>query len=40
MDQVPIGRLDRWLATNRPDFYADLLPCVTEAQLDAFKVRF
>jgi cell wall assembly regulator SMI1 len=35
-----IGRLDRWLAANRPDYYAHLLPGVTEAQLDAFEAQF
>jgi len=35
-----IGRLDRWLAANRPDYYARLQPGVTDAQLDAFDARF
>jgi cell wall assembly regulator SMI1 len=35
-----IGRLDRWLAANRPDYYAHLLPGATDAQLDAFEAQF
>jgi cell wall assembly regulator SMI1 len=40
MAEALIGRLDRWLATNRPDYYAHLLPGVTDAHLDAFEARF
>jgi cell wall assembly regulator SMI1 len=35
-----IARLDRWLAANRPEYYARLQPGVTDAQLDAFEDRF
>jgi cell wall assembly regulator SMI1 len=35
-----IARLDRWLAANRPDYYALLQPGATDAQLDAFEARF
>jgi cell wall assembly regulator SMI1 len=35
-----IARLDRWLATNRPDYYASLQPPATELQLDRFEAKF
>lgn len=35
-----IGRMDRWLVANRPDYYTHLRPGVSEAQLDAFEARF
>jgi cell wall assembly regulator SMI1 len=35
-----IGRLDRWLTANRPDYYAHLRPGVPDGQLDAFEARF
>ncbi|SRR5579884_912841 len=35
-----LGRLDRWLAANRPDYYARLLPDATETALAAFEARF
>lgn len=35
-----IGRLDRWLAANRPDYYALLQPGATDPDLDAFEARF
>lgn len=35
-----IGRLDRWLAANRPDYYLRLRPGTTDAALDAFEARF
>ncbi len=35
-----IERVDRWLAMNRPDYYARLRPGATDADLDAFEVRF
>jgi cell wall assembly regulator SMI1 len=35
-----IGRLDCWLAKNRPDYYVHLQPGATDAQLDAFEVQF
>ena len=34
-----IGRMDRWLASNRPDYYALLQPGATDAELDAFEAR-
>jgi cell wall assembly regulator SMI1 len=40
MVEALIGRLDRWLAANRPDYYAHLVPGVADAQLDAFEARF
>jgi cell wall assembly regulator SMI1 len=40
MVEALIERLDRWLAANRPDYYAHLQPGVTDAQLGAFKARF
>jgi cell wall assembly regulator SMI1 len=35
-----ITRLDRWLAANRPDYYARLQPGATEETLAAFEGRF
>jgi cell wall assembly regulator SMI1 len=35
-----IERVDRWLAVNRPDYYASLRPGATDASLDAFEARF
>ena len=35
-----IGRMDRWLAANRPDYYALLQPGATDAELDAFEAQF
>jgi cell wall assembly regulator SMI1 len=35
-----IERVDRWLAANRPDYYARLRPGATDAALDAFETRF
>jgi len=35
-----IARLDRWLATNRPEYYARLQPGVTGDQLNEFEDRF
>jgi cell wall assembly regulator SMI1 len=35
-----IARLDRWLAANRADYYAELRPGVTDQALDAFEARF
>jgi cell wall assembly regulator SMI1 len=35
-----IDRVDRWLAGNRPEYYARLQPGVTGAVLDAFESRF
>jgi cell wall assembly regulator SMI1 len=36
----PVARLDRWLAANRADYYAELRPGVTDQVLDAFEARF
>lgn len=35
-----IPRLDRWLATHRPDYHAMLQPGVSDADLDAFEAQF
>jgi cell wall assembly regulator SMI1 len=35
-----IARLDRWLATHRPDYYARLRPGVTDAELNEVESRF
>ena len=35
-----LARIDRWLSTSRPDYYARLQPGVTAAQLDQFEERF
>src|ERR1051326_3495202 len=40
MVEALLGRMDRWLAANRPEFYTHLLPGVTAAHLDAFEARF
>ncbi len=40
MVEAMIGRLDRWLEANRPDYFAGLQPGVTDAQLDAFEIQF
>jgi cell wall assembly regulator SMI1 len=35
-----IARMDRWLAANRPDYYALLQAGVSDSDLDAFESRF
>jgi cell wall assembly regulator SMI1 len=35
-----IGRMDRWLATHRPDYYAQLQPGATETEFAAFEAQF
>lgn len=35
-----ITRMDRWLAANRPVYYAQLRPGVSDEALDAFERRF
>jgi len=40
MAEELIERMDRWLAANRPDYYALLQPGVSDAQLDAFEAQF
>lgn len=35
-----ITRLDRWLVTNRPEYYAQLRPGVTDVELDSVEARF
>lgn len=35
-----VRRLDRWLAANRPEYYARLQPGVSDGGLDAFEARF
>ncbi len=37
MMEALIDRIDRWLAVNRPDYYALLQPRVSEGDLDAFE---
>lgn len=32
-----MSRLDSWLKTNRPDFYRQLSPGVSESEIDAFE---
>lgn len=39
MEQL-IVRMDRWLAANRPAYYAVLQPGVSDADLEAFEWRF
>jgi cell wall assembly regulator SMI1 len=34
-----VARLDVWLSRNRPDFYANLLPGLTDAEWAAFEAR-
>ncbi|MFO0803920.1 MAG: SMI1/KNR4 family protein [Gemmataceae bacterium] len=40
MVEDTIDRLDRWLATNRPAYYALLQPSATDAELDALEFKF
>ena len=40
MSDALIRRMDAWLAANRPEYYATLLPGATDEQLDAFERRF
>src|SRR5262245_51589031 len=40
MADVLIERMDRWLAANRPDYYALLQPGASDADLDAFEAQF
>jgi cell wall assembly regulator SMI1 len=40
MEDALIRRLDRWLAANRPEYYAHLRPGATDPQLDEFEARF
>jgi len=40
MAEALIGRLDRWLAANRPDYYSLLQPGATDADLDVFEAQF
>ena len=35
-----LGRMERWLAAHRPDYFARFQPGVTDAQLAAFEARF
>ena len=35
-----LGRMERWLIANRPEYFARLQSGVTNAQLDAFEVQF
>jgi cell wall assembly regulator SMI1 len=35
-----IDRIDRWLAANRPEYYAVLQPGATDPELDAVEVQF
>jgi cell wall assembly regulator SMI1 len=38
--QLLLERMERWLAANRPAYFAGLQPGITDAQLDAFEARF
>lgn len=40
MDNELIAKLDQWLRTHRPDYYANLHPGVTEADLAALETQF
>jgi cell wall assembly regulator SMI1 len=40
MVQQLIARMDRWLASKRPDYHARLQPGVSDQTLDAFEKRF
>lgn len=40
MVEALIGRMDRWLAANRPGYYVLLQPGATDAELDAVEARF
>ena len=40
MVKALLAKLDHWLSANRPDYYDGLQPGVTDAELDAFEVRF
>jgi cell wall assembly regulator SMI1 len=40
MVETLIERMDRWLAANRPKYYAGLQPGATDTDLDAFEARF
>ncbi len=40
MTEALIERMDRWLAANRPDYYAVLQPGATDAELDAVEAQF
>jgi cell wall assembly regulator SMI1 len=35
-----IGRMDRWLAANRPEYYALLQPGAMDVDLDSFEAQF
>jgi cell wall assembly regulator SMI1 len=38
--QPLLERMERWLAANRPDYFEQLQPGVSDAQLDAFETQF
>jgi cell wall assembly regulator SMI1 len=38
--QSLLTRIERWLATNRPDYFARLQPGITDARLDDFERQF
>lgn len=40
MVQLLLERMERWLATNRPDYFAQLQPGVDDAALNDFETRF
>jgi cell wall assembly regulator SMI1 len=40
MLEALIGRMDRWLAANRLDYYALLQPGASDAELNAFEAQF
>ena len=35
-----LAQLERWLTTNRPDYFARLQPGVSDARLDEFEAQF
>jgi cell wall assembly regulator SMI1 len=40
MPDTTIARIDRWLATHRPEYYALLQPGASDQALDAFEADF
>ncbi len=40
MMTVLLDRMDRWLKSNRPDYYARLRPGISNERLNEFEARF